>query len=314
MDCLPAWHYQILEVAARSKALGQVKVPGCPQSLGERDTVPCRPEHMRQHVEQVLVAGGWWQGPISMTQYALARNLMSEVGPDATPEEMVAIAEAAVNRQRYQPDKWPTVERQLMKDGEWFGKQRGQNPAASTSQDPYFVHFYVAALVLAGVTGNFTRGANLYFDSVTQNAVRRKCLAQGKTDCATEAHDVLENWTRGGESYWVGPLPGINPRRLLLLVSGRPARAAYKTPEGKERWRQMREASLRAIDSTGPDERRTVYDLPPCGAAGPASPKAIAVAGALAAVVGVGGAAIAALHFARVWRMSKPARLSRAGV
>lgn len=305
-DCLPAWHYQILEVAANTKGYGQWKVKGCPAAQGAIDDVPCRPEVLRSRVEAQLHAAGLWTGTLPLAVYALARNIMSEVGQDATPEEMVAVVEAAMNRQKYQADKWPTIESQLLRNGQWFGKQRGQNPVASTSQDPYFVHFYVAQLVLSGATHDFTRGANVYFDAVTQDAVRRKCLASGKTDCAKSAHDVFSSWTAEGEAYWVGHLPGIDPRHMMLFVSGRPARKVYRAPGGHTLWSTMRQAALAALGSNGPDERKTSYDLPPCAGAGKDSERFRRTVAYWSAGLGFVGAVFASVYFARAWHLSKP--------
>ncbi len=311
MACLPPWHYRILEVYAQTKRYGKWSVHGCPQAWNAR-TVPCKPENMRAKVEAAITTAGLWSGPLPLETYALARNIISEVGSPsdgATPEELVAIAEAAVNRRNYDPKRHPDILSQVTyKDSSgarWFGRQSGTNPAAASVQDPEFVHIWVAHQVLTGQIPQFAKGGSLYFDAVTQDAVRRKCLARGSTDCSMAASSVIKSWTADGDATWVGPLLGINPRRLMLFIHGKPSRTAYKTPAGKAHWAAMREAALAAIESTDPDERKTVYNLPPCAGAGPQNPGTRSVAGAMVAILGVTGAAFAVAYFSKVWKTTR---------
>ncbi len=302
MPCLSQWHYTILEAKERGRGVGQLKVPGCPQSLGNVDVVPCAPETMRAAVEAQLRKAGLWSGTLSLGVYGLARNLMSEAGRDATPEELVALGEAAMNR------GWPEEKRVLMRDGSRFSKQRGSNPAASTSQDPYFEHIVAAHLVLARQTGNFAAGATHYFDSVAQDAVRRRCIAAGTPpdDCAKSALEVLESWTAGGAAMWIGPRPGIDPRYQMFLISGNAVRASYKTVEGRKVWEHQLAAAKAALAAKGPDQRTGVYDLPPCAGAGMSSSGTRTFLAIAAAAMGAIGTTLATAYLARVWRLKRP--------
>jgi hypothetical protein len=233
---------------------------------------------------------------------------MSEMGgmEDKTPPEVwVAIAEAAVNRQRSRPDKWKVIEDELMhtdaSGAKWFGKQRGQNPAASTSQDPEFVHFYIADLVLRGQTGNFARGAVMYFDPKVQDEVRAACKARGHGDCDPSAKSVIASWTGDGGALWVGPgLPGINPRRMLLFWDRATSLRVYRT---QPIFFAERLAQTYAAIVTDHHEDETVWDLPACEGVRP-SPIMRLVSGA-AAMAGVAGALFAGSYLWSVYHRGR---------
>jgi hypothetical protein len=179
---------------------------------------------MRAHVEGQLLASGLLPGPgsLSLAAYGVARNIAAEVGSGAgsTPEEKVAIAEAAINRAR----SYSSVVRMLLKDGKWFGRQWGRNPPVATSQDPTLEELYVAQLAVTGQTGGFARGASHYYDPRAQDEGHARDPARYTKD----ARGIYESWTQGGLA-WVGDLPGIDPRRLFLLkkASGSAWQAAY---------------------------------------------------------------------------------------
>lgn len=282
--CLPSWHASVLEAKRRHR--GRFGLAAC--QANEAGIVGCDPEAMRAAVERMLHQAGLYPPykRLSMDVYAVARNIASEVG-DGTPEEQVAIAEAAVNRFRMDPGRWGTIPRMMMIDRRRFARQRGTNPPVASRQDPSWQNLYVAELVLGGDTVNFARGATIYFDSVSQRAAHNRCIQEGRPDCPKSAGEVYESWTTGGSKMvWVGPLPGIDPRFLMLLRHDG-TREAYQTPQGRELWQQMYRAGREALAYRGRDLRDQTGQLPYCAGGGSPAQRHDAAA---AIIIGAAGA------------------------
>jgi len=229
--CVPRWHSQILAAKAAGGALS-LRVPGCtvidePSSAElERGvipaTIPCSPEAMRQVAETKLAAAGLRRS-LPMAVYALARNVASEAG-SGSPEEKIAIAEAALHRARAAHE---SLLEQMLRDGRYFGRQRGSNPAVATSRDPSFDDIVAAELVLSGTTENFSRGATHYFGP--QHLDR---------------FDVYERWTRRYGLAWVGPLPGVDPNEQFFM------RKVGDSPAERTFW-EIQYAAGRAVLAAG---------------------------------------------------------------
>jgi len=192
--CLPYWHN-----------LGLIKgtiSSGCSIVNGN---VNCDPERMRAAAEAKLKALGYLpaNGVLPLEAYTLARYMTSEVG-SGTPEERVAVGEAAVNRAKLEGLIGGINALLLYRQPEG-NPHRGYygpinvTPAtgrwAATSRDPNIADLLLASLIIAGKT-NFNNGADdqdgmesaKYFPN-PQYSVRHKA----------ESGD-----------YWVGPLPNVD--------------------------------------------------------------------------------------------------------
>ena len=124
-----------------------------------------------------------------------------------------------------------------------FGKQGGKRPA-STRLDPRMRHLLAARAVIRGKARGISRGATRFFDpeamEVMHRRYRRWVLA-GRTGkkpavVSCDALSLLEAWSfdygKRGKSRcppdrsrtgrhplaWVGPIPGVDPLRLMLMT------------------------------------------------------------------------------------------------
>ena len=194
--CWPSWHSQYSQlVAAGSATINS----GCATVNGN---VTCRPEDMRAQAERVMGV------PVSLEAYTLARYMQSEVGT-GTIEERVAVGEAAVNRGRLEKGLLQLLlYRQSSGHANygWYGPIHGGSTAtapygrwAATSKDPTVGTMRLALLIMSGGSGNFNRGADdqngLQYYNDPEGDVRKKAAAK---------------------SYWVGPLPGVDPWHTFL--------------------------------------------------------------------------------------------------
>lgn len=172
---------------------------------------------------------------LPLETYAVARNVASEAGT-GTIAEKVAIAEAAYHRAREAGRPMLSF---MLKDGKYFGRQRGRNPAVATSRDPKWEDIAIASLVAQGKTDNFARGATHYFSPRAMDALHRK----GRVD--VDRWGLYERWTKSYGLAWVGPIPGINPHRQFLM---------REVPQESPLWQQQYEAGLRALQEPPPGE------------------------------------------------------------
>lgn len=209
--CLPWWH-----------KFGSIKgsVPsGCTTDKATGN-VPCSPEAMRKAAETWLQnAGHWPKGkPLPLATYTLARYMTTEVG-GGTPEERVAVGEAAVNRARL----WKRDVNQLLlyrqKPGHpnygYYGPIHGYDASgkidvrtapygrwAASSKDPQIADVLLADLVMTGQTNNFARGAD--------NQVGMEYTKAFPDPAAKVRKEAAEG------NYWVGPLPGVDHWHTFL--------------------------------------------------------------------------------------------------
>lgn len=235
VSCLPWWHVQF------ASPRFSVTIPSGAGRDAEGN-VDADPERLRADAEKFLTSRGFWRGRLPLAVYTLARYIQSEVG-DGTPEEKVAVAEAAVNRARISYPQlrlqdavnqlllrrvctpsasYPLAKRACGRYGpihasdatcERLGLTSGCAPYgrwASTSRDPTVQAILIADFVLAGKSGGFARGAD---DQFGPDAARR---VQGQGDAELAAR-IRRRAERG--SFWIGPLAGVNPRRTLLFAS-----------------------------------------------------------------------------------------------
>lgn len=227
MLCLPWWHSLFAGIGGDNR---QIVRSGCRTVDGN---VRCQPEAMRAAAERK--AGR----PISLATYTLARYMSSEVG-SGTPEEKVAVAEAAVNRGR-----GDVVALLLYRQATghpnrgWYGPIHGPSGVstapygrwAATSKDPGLDDLAIADFVLSGNSDNFARGARsqLGMEYLSSPNYTVKKLA-------------------GRRDYWVGPLPGVDHWRTFLY-----ARHSGIAPEGAA-GQELLQRGLAAVASpTRPD-------------------------------------------------------------
>ena len=189
MPCWPSWHPTYVNLSNKVVSSGCATVGG---------NVQCKPSDM------AAKAG------VSLEAYTLARYMQSEVG-SGTIEERVAVGEAAVNRAKLA--KTDILARLLYRqpvghpNRGWYGPIHGPGGVgtspyqrwAATSRDPSPQTLALAALVMSGKSGNFSKGADdqngpQYFPDPTVS-VRSKA---------------------NGGNYWVGPLPGVNHMHTFL--------------------------------------------------------------------------------------------------
>lgn len=198
--------------------------------------VPCDPEKMRQATEDILHELGIYPKTkkLSLTVYALARAIASEAGDTATPEEAVAIGEASLNRVKILGG---TIESHLMKDGKYFGRQRGSNPAVSTSHDPTIENIIAAEMVASGMTKDFVKGATNWFSP--------RYIKDPLT--------LFDSWTGSQEGRpqmaWIGHLPAIDVKRFLFL---RYAPSLYKSGVGARSWERQYIAARNILEGKKP--------------------------------------------------------------
>jgi len=169
---------------------------------------------MRAAAEAKLRKLGYWTGgKMPLTVYTGARYIASEVG-SGTPEEKVAVLEAAVHRAEL--EKLRDINSLLLyrqssssPNYGYYGPIHGPSGVSSapygrwaaTSADPGIDDLLIAQFVLSGKARNFSRGADdqlgmEYFDNPA--SVIKKNAAQN--------------------DYWVGPLPGVDFWHTFLFT------------------------------------------------------------------------------------------------
>jgi hypothetical protein len=175
---------------------------------------------MRAAAESAMRELGYWgKGRMPLAVYTAARYVASEVG-SGTPEEKVAVIEAAVNRaelERLRDINSLLLYRQgpghpnygyygpIHKGGDVSTHPYGR--WAATSKDPGIDDLLIADFVLAGRTKNFSRGAD---DQLGMDAILRKKGAAAVT------YAVKANAAK--QDYWVGPLPGVDHWHTFLFA------------------------------------------------------------------------------------------------
>jgi len=221
--CIPSWYRTASSASAASKNTVRFGVAGC--SI-QGDIVPCDPEMMRVDVQrQLREAGLYAQGQeLPMDVYILARNMASEAGTQSVTAK-VAVADVGITRA-----KGVGLRQALLKNGQWFGKQRGNNPPVATSQDPSWEDITVAEIVVSGLTRGFAQGATHY-------------LSPRYLDDPQAMYDKWTGKTSGRpEMAWVGHLPYVVPTKMMFFQE-----SGWYRGGGRKTWQQSYEAGTRAI-------------------------------------------------------------------
>jgi hypothetical protein len=181
---------------------------------------------------------------VSLEELTAARLIASE-HDSGTETEWAAIVASELNRA---DRKGMTLYESLTLDGR-FGRQgrktsRG-NTRASTRRDSSIAQLRIARKVLSGELRGIAKGAQRFFDPRSQDRGSYRC----------NALEILEKWSfdypRGtGRCFrrragrrpveWVGPVPGIDPYRLMLF---RPARLPLG-PDHAQRFEAARDVIL----------------------------------------------------------------------
>jgi hypothetical protein len=210
---------------------------GCtPDASG---VITCSPVKMRATTERKLQALGLYPPgkTLTMAVYAMARNIGSEAGSNATAAEKLAIGETLVTRAII---RGVSQFKLMTRDGH-FAKQRGRNPAVSSARDPQWEDIVAAELVLGGKSGNISRGATHYFAPKAQDAL----FAAGRV--SNDRDGIYESWTSGGDLLtWVGYTMGIDKERQFFF------RPMPKTATGRAEHARMRILGRQALTSPTP--------------------------------------------------------------
>jgi hypothetical protein len=206
LDCLPSWH----DLVARWQVNRRFIYSGCPTVAGN---VTCSPESMRANAEMKLrQLGVWpWPFPLSLEMYTLARYMGSEIGSVGTPEEKVAVGQAAVNRARREHI---TINDLLLyrSGNQHYGPIHDATMGApfrrwaSTARDPAVDDLIVAMLIMSGRAGNFAQGAD------DQDGPEVEGDANHPVGWAYNylAYNANKN------DYWVGPLANVDHWKTFL--------------------------------------------------------------------------------------------------
>jgi hypothetical protein len=215
MACLPWWHTQFAALGGRKR----VRIrSGCALSGGN---IQCAPESMRRSAEAKMRAHGY---PISLSlaEYTLARYMSSEVG-SGTPEEKVAVAEAARNKSNGNVNALLLYrQRSGHPNRGYYGPIHGPDGVksapygrwASTRAEPGVDDILIAKFVLAGKSKHFAKGAN---DQI------------GMEYIDNPRYSIEVNARR--RDYWVGPLPGVDHWHTFLYA--RRKNIDPNSPEGR---------------------------------------------------------------------------------
>lgn len=148
---------------------------------------------------------------LDVNTYALARMLSSEEN-SGSAEVLLALAEAARNqaaRRGRSVYSLLTSSKYPSRAGR-FGAQKGA--WASTRLDPNGRHVAAAQVALGG--SDFTGGARDFFDPRTQDGG----VQLGEALRLTSEQYIADRAKEG--LFWVGPLPGIDPYKLMLFRDG----------------------------------------------------------------------------------------------
>lgn len=203
MTCLPWWHNRF---APYTQNRSQVVSSGC--GVDGNGNVACDPATMVASAQQQLTAAGI-DLDIDLPTYTLARYIASEQG-DGSPEERVAVAQAAINRVAL--EGLADVTSLLLyrgAHGGYYGPIYASGSTssapygrwASTNLDPSLGDLMIARFVLDGGAGDFAQGADDQVGpeiwSVDQAVANTRATGQNR-------------------NYWVGPLPGVDWWRIFL--------------------------------------------------------------------------------------------------
>ncbi|MCG8419733.1 MAG: hypothetical protein MJE77_17510 [Proteobacteria bacterium] len=218
--------------------------------LGKRLTRSTCDKHdtVIQSPAELLAQARKLASDITLEELTAARLAASEHFPGSLCE-LEAIIDAEVNRARSQGK---SLTEHLTSRGT-YGRQGGranggQRRKASTKRDPHERHLRAArAIVTTGQSRGIACGAVVFFDPVAQLKANRRWLRGESQRRHCHPLVILERWafarpwsksTSAGKSScklnrdrsgsgrleWVGPIPGIDPLRLLLM---RPATAKH---------------------------------------------------------------------------------------
>lgn len=238
IDCYPYWHDSIAPIA---KGRMYPVNSGC--YVQANGNVSCAPEQLRAQAEKYLQSFPIWGSKrLSIEAYTLGRYMASEVG-DGTPEERVAVGEAAVNRARYLKLPRGVLDLLLYRQslghpnygfyGPIHGIGTGVSTApygrwAATSQDPTVADLIMADMIMNGDTDDFSNGADDQ-DGLEYTAAFPDPAAKVRVQAA-----------RG--SYWVGPLPGVDHWHTFLWRQ-------YDVPPTSLLGSQLLQRGLEAVSS-----------------------------------------------------------------
>lgn len=211
--CYPWWHNELLSFPKTPIASGY--------SVNSAGNVPASPEALRAAAEGKAQRAGLWPAgkPLPLVVYTLGRYLASEVG-SGSPEELVAVAEAAYNkaRQRKQTVNDLLIYTANSSNRGYYGPIHGSSGTtsapygrwASTSRDPTARTLAAAELVLSGKSDNFAKGAT------TQWGLEY-LIRDGKDPKA------FVDRLAAKRHYWVGLLPGVDHFHTFLVRENVPA-------------------------------------------------------------------------------------------
>src|SRR5690606_38453127 len=114
-----------------------------------------------------------------------------------------------------------------------LGLKKNCNPEgrwAATSRDPTIAAILIASFILSGNSGGFSRGAETQLGpEYLLNADGKTYLKDGTTPARVESFVRYAASKSGGQYYWVGPIPGIDPWHTWLAKKG----PAADTPQGQ---------------------------------------------------------------------------------
>lgn len=179
---------------------------------------------------------------ITIDELAGARLAASEYGGGSLVE-LATIVDAEVNRaQKAGRSLFDSLTR-----GAGFGRQgQGSKRPASTRLDPEFRHIWAARAVLVGMARGMARGAVAFFNPAVMDKAHAAWRAgRGSIPTSCDALGLLELWSfdrpRLGDSAcpfdsskvgrqtraWVGPIPGVDPWRLMLMAPAEPGPAHF---------------------------------------------------------------------------------------
>lgn len=209
ISCLPWWRTQFTDPSLKRKIDSGV-------GRDAEGNINADPERLRAAAERQL-----GRGHLPLAAYTLGRYAQSEVG-SGTPEEMMAVIQAAINRSRLEypqlsiedgvnrlllrrtckaTTKYPLASGACGRYGPihasdtlctQLGLEKGCAPYgrwAATSKDPTVQTLLIASFALAGQAGRFARGADDQFgpDALRWIWRKRAAAAQAKlADSATQ--------------------------------------------------------------------------------------------------------------------------------
>ena len=210
--------------------------------------ITCDPDSMRATTEAKLHSLGLYAPSkrLTMAVYAMARNIGSEAGDNATAAEKLAIGETLVTRAAI---KGVSQFKLMTRDGH-FARQKGRNPAVSSARDPQWEDIVAAELVLSGRSGDVSRGATHYFAPKAQDSL----FASGRV--SNNRTMIYDSWTSGGDLLtWVGYTPGIDKERQFFF------KPLPKTAAGRAEHDRMRSIGRQALVRATP---ASILSAPSC--------------------------------------------------